>query len=122
MANKKQKKSGKSRRPSGFILVLIIIAVVGAGAGIAGAVITRGGGDGDGGGSSEIKLPDYAFSPQAPKGADKAYRFAVDYPEYLAAVPCYCGCGDMEGHQHNLHCFVKSRDGDDVEFDDHAFG
>ncbi|MBE0429079.1 MAG: hypothetical protein IBX61_04315 [Thermoleophilia bacterium] len=78
----------------------------------------NGGSDGSG-----IKIPDYAYSPQAPKGADKAYQFAVDHPEYLAAVPCYCGCGDDRfGHVSNLDCFVKSRNGDDVLYDDHAFG
>ena len=41
-----------------------------------------------------------------------AYQAAKDVPEVLAQVPCYCGCMQNNGHQHNLHCFI----------DEHAVG
>lgn len=50
-----------------------------------------------------------------------AYTFAVQRPDVLQYVPCYCGCG-AQGHEHNEHCFVKARYGDDaVVFDQHGF-
>ena len=75
----------------------------------------------DDGGGGAIKLPDFVNAPTAPKDSAKAYQFAVDYPDYLSQVPCYCGCY-ADGHESNLDCFIKSRDGDDVEFDRHGAG
>lgn len=103
----------KSRLP--FFIALGAIVAVGITAGAVAGILARGGG-----GSEEIKLPSFAYSPTAPKGAAKAYRFAVDNPEYLAAVPCYCGCAELEAHKSNLDCYVKSREGNKIEFDDHA--
>ena len=34
----------------------------------------------------------------------EAYQFAVDHPDLLRAIPCYCGCS-YEGHRHNLDCY-----------------
>ena len=118
--NKKSQKKG-SKISLGFLVVLAVIIAAGLAAGVVAAVLTRGGGE-TASEQSGIKLPDYAFSPQAPKGADIAYQFAVDRPDLLAQIPCYCGCGQLDGHKNNLDCFVKSRNGDKVVFDDHAFG
>lgn len=106
----------KTAFPSKFFIVLAVLAAGGIAAGVIVGIMAAGGD----GGSKEIKLPDYAYLPTAPRGAAQAYQFAVDSPEYLAAVPCYCGCGQLEGHTSNLDCFIKSREGDKVEFDDHA--
>jgi len=35
----------------------------------------------------------------------EAYMFAVEHPEVLESVPCYCGCKNS-GHRHNRDCFV----------------
>lgn len=111
--NKSNQASGKKSKSAFLVALAAVVAVVIA-AGVVAAVTARSGQD-------EIKLPDYANSPTAPKDSAKAYRFALDNPEYLAAVPCYCGCGDMAApHKSNLECYIKSRDGNKVEFDDHA--
>lgn len=35
-----------------------------------------------------------------------AYQAAKDVPQVLEQIPCYCGCMQNNGHQHNLHCFM----------------
>ena len=67
------------------------------------------------------EMPDYVQT--APPNVQEAYRFAAVNPAILEHIPCYCGCGNM-GHQHNLHCYVKSfnADGSVAEFDNHAGG
>lgn len=36
----------------------------------------------------------------------EAYQFAVDHPEVLDYMPCYCGCYEDDGHTNNTACFV----------------
>ena len=36
----------------------------------------------------------------------ETYVMAAQDPEALAAVPCYCGCYESDGHTSNLDCFV----------------
>jgi hypothetical protein len=36
----------------------------------------------------------------------EAYQFAVDHPEVLNYMPCYCGCFEEDGHTSNTNCFV----------------
>jgi len=52
----------------------------------------------------------------------ESYQFAVENPEVLKEVPCYCGCGGM-GHTSNYACYVggEKSNGDPV-FDGHALG
>ena len=69
-----------------------------------------------------IQLPQFVYSPTAPKNAVTAYKFALEHPELLSKVPCYCGCGQEAGHKSNLDCFVQRRSGNDVTFDDHGAG
>ncbi|MBP1931692.1 hypothetical protein J2Z37_001693 [Ammoniphilus resinae] len=45
-----------------------------------------------------------AFSPG--ENVLEAYQFAVDHPEVLDYMPCYCGCYESDGHTSNTHCFV----------------
>ena len=45
-----------------------------------------------------------AFSPK--DNVKEAYQFAVDHPEVLNYMPCYCGCYEEDGHTSNTHCFV----------------
>lgn len=70
--------------------------------------------------TSEMALPDFVQS--APDRVKEAYRYAVSRPDDLAAVPCYCGCGNM-GHTSNLSCFIsgKSKEGTPI-FEPHASG
>jgi len=44
------------------------------------------------------------FSPK--DNVKEAYQFAVDHPEVLNYMPCYCGCFEEDGHTSNTHCFV----------------
>ncbi len=65
-------------------------------------------------------MPDFAM--EAPTRVKEAYQYAVDHPDDLAAVPCYCGCGNM-GHTSNLSCYIRETTPDGtITFDDHAAG
>ena len=57
---------------------------------------------------SDQGIPDYvrSASPQV----QEAYAYAVEHPEVLQYVPCYCGCGAV--HANNEECFVKERQPD----------
>lgn len=100
------------------IVVAGLVIAVGAGAGI---LVWALSGDEGGSGGAVLKPPDFAYAATAPKDSAKAYQFALDFPEYLSQVPCYCGCA-KDGHKSNLDCFIKSRSGDKVEFDKHGAG
>jgi hypothetical protein len=65
-------------------------------------------------------LPDYVQS--AKSDVQVAYQFAVDHPEVLAQIPCYCGCEAGLGHQHNLACYITAfnPDGSVGAYSDHA--
>ncbi|KAA0547123.1 hypothetical protein FZW96_14195 [Bacillus sp. BGMRC 2118] len=47
----------------------------------------------------------------------EAYQFAVDHPEVLNYMPCYCGCHEEDGHTSNTNCFVDSVEGDIAKLD-----
>ncbi len=58
----------------------------------------------------------------APLSVQHAYQFAVENPQILKEIPCYCGCGSM-GHTSNYACYVKDDTSpDDLVFDGHALG
>jgi hypothetical protein len=62
------------------------------------------------------QLPVFAVSADH----QRLYRFAVDRPEVLRYMPCFCGCGRF-GHQDNRHCYVKADHGDGtVTYTSHA--
>ncbi len=48
------------------------------------------------------------------------YQFAVERPDVLKWLPCYCGCGLTSGHKSNLDCFIAGSGKDGVVFDEHA--
>jgi len=60
-------------------------------------------------------LPDYVMASD--RGVQMAYQFAVDRPDVMQWMVCYCGCGDHSGHKSALNCFIK--DGG-AAFDDHG--
>ncbi len=49
------------------------------------------------------------LSPALFEGKTRAaYQAAMDVPEVLEQVPCYCGCMENNGHENNLFCFKDS--------------
>ncbi|MBT2701388.1 hypothetical protein J7E79_29465 [Bacillus sp. ISL-40] len=52
----------------------------------------------------------------------EAYQFAVEHPEVLNYMPCYCGCYEEDGHTSNTNCFVDSVKGDVALLDTMGFG
>ena len=71
-------------------------------------------------GSSDQGLPRAIQS--APVAVQEAYAYAVEHPEVLRYIPCYCGCA-AEGHTSNEDCFIDQRlpDGT-VEYDSMGLG
>lgn len=65
-------------------------------------------------------LPDYV--QKAAPEVQAAYQFAIDNPETLKQIPCYCGCAKTLGHKHNLACYITAfkPDGSVAQFSDHA--
>lgn len=52
----------------------------------------------------------------------EAYQFAVEHPEVLDYMPCYCGCYEEDGHINNTHCFVDSVEDNTARLDSMGFG
>lgn len=51
----------------------------------------------------------------------EAYKIAGANRELLKSIPCYCGCGESAGHQHNGNCFIKEEKEDgSIVWDDHG--
>lgn len=109
--------------PPGFYVALGALAVVAigvgslvlAGAGPGGGVKTAPGGLGTAG----VSLPGYVLE-QLPD-VQEAYLFAVERPDVLMWVPCYCGCGGHSGHKSARECFVKRGSaGGQIQFDEHG--
>lgn len=120
MAKKKSKpvkKVGMSTQAWIGVFAGLIVAV-GIIGGVLGWVVTKGNDTA----SAAPKPPDFAYASTAPKGAAEAYQFALDNPDVLAQIPCYCGCGQEANHKNNLDCYIKSRDGNNVSFDSHGAG
>ena len=72
-----------------------------------------------------LPMPPLPYVPQTAGPADlmrQAYVFAARNPDVLDYVPCYCGCGQTDGHQGNTDCFVESRapNGAVTEWDVHG--
>ena len=52
----------------------------------------------------------------------EAYQFAVDHPEVLNYMPCYCGCYEEDGHTSNTNCFVDRVEDNKAILDDMGLG
>lgn len=52
----------------------------------------------------------------------EAYQFAVEHPEVLDYMPCYCGCYEEDGHTSNTNCFVDSVNENVAILDTMGFG
>ncbi|MFQ5874459.1 MAG: PCYCGC motif-containing (lipo)protein [Dehalococcoidia bacterium] len=52
----------------------------------------------------------------------EVYRYALERPNVLAYIPCYCGCENV-GHGSSLDCFVDGFDSQGQPiFDSHGYG
>ena len=63
----------------------------------------------------DLPMPPLPYMNQTagpPELMRQAYVFAARNPDILDYVPCYCGCGQTDGHLSNVDCFVKSRSSD----------
>jgi hypothetical protein len=61
--------------------------------------------------------PDFVRSNAA---TEEAYAFAIQHPQIVQWMPCYCGCEAM-GHGSNLDCYFKhGQPGDKPVFEEHA--
>jgi hypothetical protein len=51
---------------------------------------------------------------------EEAYQYAMQHPQIVQWMPCYCGCEAM-GHGSNLDCYYKhGQPGDRAVFEEHA--
>jgi hypothetical protein len=51
----------------------------------------------------------------------EVYKIAGANRDLLKSIPCYCGCGESAGHQHNGNCFIKEEKADgSIVWDDHG--
>jgi hypothetical protein len=61
----------------------------------------------------DLPMPPLPYVPGAAAGPAElirqAYVFAAQNPQVLDYVPCYCGCGQTDGHVGNTDCFVERR-------------
>jgi hypothetical protein len=71
--------------------------------------------------NSEAMLMDYLKENHATPQQQEAYLFALQHPEVLHVIPCYCGCA-RQGHKSNFNCFIKSssQPNEVVTFDSHG--
>jgi hypothetical protein len=113
-----QKKGGGKGFPVTGVVLTVLLILIGIGAGVGIWLFSQG--ESNAIELVEADLPGYVNRADAPPGAEKAYRVALTIPDDLAQIPCYCSCGDSAGHESNLDCFIKSKSGDNVVFDDHA--
>lgn len=49
-------------------------------------------------------LPDYVLNSS--EKVQETYIMASKYPQVLAQVPCFCGCGAQAGHYSNMNCYI----------------
>jgi hypothetical protein len=61
------------------------------------------------------RLPVFASAPDV----SDLYRFAADHGDWLAWMPCTCGCGGL-GHGSNRACYIKGETPQQVTFTSHA--
>lgn len=58
----------------------------------------------------------------SPPAVQESYQFALENPEVLNEIPCYCGCGGM-GHTSNYSCYIDdTAENGEINFDGHALG
>ena len=102
-------KQSPTRRGALRLLALCPVALAGGAA--LGACRRASATDGD-----SVALPSFAYRS---KSVQLGYRFALQQPELLAQLVCYCGCSQLSPQHTSLRdCYLKPGGG----FDEHASG
>lgn len=61
------------------------------------------------------------FLDEQPEQVRLVYQIAAANADLLDFIPCYCGCGEIAGHQSNRNCFSKEiREDGSIVWDDHG--
>jgi hypothetical protein len=131
MGNDWQQRQEQPRRPLSATVVVLAVAGLIVLVGLGAIYLTAGSSGSDGppraasigqqATMSNSMLPDYVRA--APKDTQTAYQFALDRPDVMMWVPCYCGCGGHSGHKSAHDCFVKSGSTPtNPQFDEHGAG
>lgn len=64
-------------------------------------------------------MPGYAL--QGGERVELAYAFALERPDVMLWMPCYCGCGEHSGHRNARDCFIKATSSSgNVQFEEHG--
>lgn len=116
-----------------FIAAVTAVAVVGIG-----LALIHLAADGSSSGDASINdsaIGDTSVNAQAPAESEPlpefivalgertaaAYSFALDRPDVMLWMPCYCGCGGHDGHKSARDCFIDpSSSSGDIVFDEHG--
>jgi len=69
---------------------------------------------------SDVSWPSYVA--RGPQSVKEAYQFAALRPDVLDYMPCYCGCGQHNGHRSNRECFIANvnQGGRTIAFEQHG--
>ncbi|CRK84094.1 putative lipoprotein [Neobacillus massiliamazoniensis] len=84
------------KRITSFMLLCLLILVVAAGCSSKKVTWTLD--------KKHKPLPDYVMNSS--EKIQETYIMASKYPDVLAQVPCYCGCGTQDGHNSNMNCYI----------------
>ena len=97
--------NNEKKNNSNLILVMATVVVLGGIAWYSTRVQDK---PGDGARVEEATPAKYATLPPSmfTGKTREAYQAAMDIPEVLKEVQCYCGCKEGNGHQNNLFCFM----------------
>ncbi len=49
-----------------------------------------------------------SFVTEAPPEVKTLYEFQITHGDLMKYMPCYCGCGQRNGHKNNRDCYVQT--------------
>jgi len=55
---------------------------------------------------SKVVWPDFVLA--AGPEVRKLYEFQVQHGEIMRYMPCFCGCGQSDGHRNNRDCYIQA--------------
>lgn len=98
-------RSYRARRLSGILALVIAAAAI--------VALACGGNDPVSSGRDEGRAPAPAAAvtdrSAVPEAALPVYRFIEANQSLAVRLPCYCGCGETEGHRSLRECFLTDR-------------